>query len=53
VRLVGREYLDGDRDETNRAVLLQFVLKGLTRIGSDIESLLEDGILGYTDRPED
>jgi LPS-assembly protein len=53
VRLVGREYLDGERDETNRAVLLQFVLKGLTRIGSDIESLLEDGILGYTDRPED
>jgi len=53
VRLVGREYLDGDREETNRAVLFQFVLKGLTRIGSDIESLLEDGILGYTDRPED
>jgi LPS-assembly protein len=53
VRLVGREYLDGDEEETNRAVLLQFVLKGLARIGSDIESLLEDGILGYTDRPED
>ncbi len=53
VRLVGREYLDGERDETNRAVLLQFVLKGLARIGSDIESLLEDGILGYTDRPEE
>jgi len=53
VRLVGREYLDGDSSETNRAVLLQFVLKGLTRIGSNIESLLEDGILGYTERPED
>ena len=53
IRLVGREYLDGDSEETNRAVLLQFVFKGLTRIGSDIESLLEDGILGYTDRPED
>ena len=53
IRLVGREYVDGSREETNRAVLLQFVLKGLGRVGSDIESLLEDGILGYTDRPEE
>ncbi|MGD2073485.1 MAG: LPS assembly protein LptD [Gammaproteobacteria bacterium] len=53
VRLVGREYIDGSSAETNRAILFQFVLKGLGRVGSDIESLLEDGILGYTDRPEE
>lgn len=53
VRLVAREYLDNDGTETNRAVMFQFVLKGLGHIGSNIESLLEDGILGYTERPED
>ncbi len=53
IRLVAREYLDNDGKETNQAIMLQFVLKGLTQIGSNIESVLEDGILGYTERPED
>jgi LPS-assembly protein len=53
IRLVGREYLDNEGRETNRAIMFQFVLKGLAHIGSNIETLLEDGILGYTERPED
>jgi len=61
IRLVGREFVNSDSTEnnssdsteTNRAIMVQFVLKGLAHIGSDIESLLEDGILGYTERPED
>ena len=52
VRLVAREYIIPNKDETNRSIMFQFVLKGLARIGNDIESVLEDGILGYTDRPE-
>jgi LPS-assembly protein len=53
IRLVTRKYLDSDGEKTNQSIMLQFVLKGLTHIGSNIESLLEDGILGYTERPED
>jgi LPS-assembly protein len=52
VRLIAREYIIPNKDETNRSIMFQFVLKGLTRIGNDIESVLEDGILGYTERPE-
>ncbi len=52
VRLIAREYIIRNRDEPNRSIMFQFVLKGLTRIGSDIESVLENGILGYTERPE-
>jgi LPS-assembly protein len=55
IRLVTREFIDTQDgvEEDNRIYLLQFVLKGLTRFGSDIESVLEDGILGYRRRPED
>ncbi|MDT8387732.1 MAG: LPS assembly protein LptD [Thiogranum sp.] len=53
IRLVTRRYLDNDGETTNQSIMFQFVLKGLTQIGSNIESLLEDGILGYTERPED
>jgi LPS-assembly protein len=53
VRFVTRDYVDDENNENNRIFMLQVVLKGLTRFGSDIESLLEDGILGYTRRPED
>ncbi|WP_455234227.1 LPS-assembly protein LptD [Thiogranum longum] len=52
IRLVTRDFVDDKDGENNRIYLLQVVLKGLTRFGSDIESLLEDGILGYTQRPE-
>ena len=53
IRLIAREYVRPNRDEVNRSIMFQFVFKGLARVGNDIESVLEDGILGYTERPED
>ncbi len=52
IRLIAREYITPNSNETNRSIMFQFVLKGLGRVGNDIESVLEDGILGYTERPE-
>ncbi len=52
IRLVAREYIKRE-SETNQAILLQFVFKGLAHFGNDIESELQDGILGYSERPED
>ena len=52
-QLVVRNFIDNEEKDNNTAILFQFVLKGLTRIGSNIESVLEDGILGYTSSPED
>ncbi|MBI5461781.1 MAG: LPS assembly protein LptD [Gammaproteobacteria bacterium] len=51
VRVLGRGYIgDTDTDpqaERNTAILLQLELKGLTSLGDPIESVLENGILGY------
>lgn len=47
-RVLGRSYLSGTQGEHNDAILFQLELKGLTSIGDPIESLLENGILGYT-----
>jgi LPS-assembly protein len=52
VRFVTRDYID-DSSQENRIFLAQIVLKGLGSFGSNIESLLEDGILGWTERPID
>jgi len=52
IRFVTRDYID-DTSQENRIFLAQFVLKGLGSFGSNIESLLEDGILGWTERPMD
>jgi LPS-assembly protein len=52
VRFVTRDYID-DANQENRIFLAQIVLKGLGSFGSNIESLLEDGILGWTERPID
>lgn len=52
-RLVVRNFLDDTSGNTNRTILLQFTLKGLANFGSDVDSVLEDGILGYTRSPED
>ncbi|MBI5040860.1 MAG: LPS assembly protein LptD [Gammaproteobacteria bacterium] len=51
VRVLGRSYI-GNTDidpqaERNDAILLQLELKGLTSLGDPIESVLENGILGY------
>jgi len=43
-----RHYLKSD-DKYNTAFLFQIELKGLTRLGKDIDTLLENGILGYED----
>jgi len=51
-QLVVRSYLDDVSGNTNRTILLQFTLKGLTSLGSDVDSALDDGILGYTRSPE-
>lgn len=50
VRFVARDYVDGNTN--NRVYMAQIVLKGLATFGSKIESVLEDGILGYSERPE-
>jgi LPS-assembly protein len=52
IRFVTRDYIDNESQE-NRIYLAQIVLKGLGSFGSKIESLLEDGILGWTERPID
>ncbi|MEN8801825.1 MAG: LPS assembly protein LptD [Thiogranum sp.] len=52
VRFVTRDYID-DSSQENRIFLAQIVLKGLGSFGSNIESLLQDGILGWSERPID
>ena len=52
IRFVTRDYID-DESQENRIFLAQIVLKGLGSFGSNIESLLEDGILGWSERPID
>lgn len=46
-RLVGRSYINSDEDDRNNAVFMQLELKGLGRLGSKIDNVLERGILGY------
>lgn len=53
IRLVTRDYIDSDSKANNRVYMAQIVLKGLATFGSKIETVLEDGILGYSERPED
>jgi LPS-assembly protein len=52
VRFVTRDYVDSTSKTNNRVYMAQIVLKGLATFGSKIESVLEDGILGYSERPE-
>jgi len=50
LRLVARNYAvddTADRIETNNAIYVQLILKGLGDIGENIDDLLENGILGY------
>ena len=41
------EKSDINLTETDRAIFFQFTFKGLSQAGNDINSLIEDGILGY------
>ncbi len=47
MRVVSRRFVDDDFGNTDRSLYFQFDLKGLTSIGTSLESLLDHGILGY------
>jgi LPS-assembly protein len=47
VRLVFRRYLATRTGESDTAIALQLILKGLTNVGDPADRLLERGILGY------
>ncbi|MDH5435674.1 MAG: LPS assembly protein LptD, partial [Gammaproteobacteria bacterium] len=47
LQLVSRNYLNGVGGTDNAVIMLQLTLKGLTSLGHDIDTLLEEGILGY------
>lgn len=47
-RVLGRSYISDTLGERNDAIMFQLELKGLTSFGDPIESLLDDGILGYS-----
>jgi LPS-assembly protein len=47
LRLASRQYLSDTAGELQNTVYLQLEMKGLTSIGSPIENMLENGILGY------
>jgi len=51
LRVVGRNYINGFQGQRNTAVYLQLVLKGLGSLGNPVETLLENGILGYRVKP--
>jgi LPS-assembly protein len=53
LQFVVRDYVDSTSKTNNRVYMAQIVLKGLATFGSKIESVLEDGILGYSERPAD
>lgn len=46
-QIVNRRYVNDDLGETRKNLYIQFELKGLTSIGNSLESVLEQGILGY------
>jgi len=46
-QILFEESSDNNFEETDRSVNFQLTLKGLSSAGKDINSILEDGILGY------
>lgn len=50
LRVVDRYYVNTTDSRYNRALMVEMVLKGLTGLGSSIESVLEHGILGYSEQ---
>ncbi len=47
LRMVARSHVDESFDEIDRGLFMQVELSGLGRIGNGLESLLEQGVLGY------
>jgi len=50
LRLVARNYIRGINAEKENSIQLQIVLKGLSRIGDNIGTLLKQSIDGYDDK---
>ena len=50
LRAVVRRHLENDDDDADLGVLLQLELRGLGRVGENIDTLLSGGLAGY--RPE-
>ncbi|MEN8107280.1 MAG: LPS assembly protein LptD [Pseudomonadota bacterium] len=49
VQFIGRSFVNDEDGDRNTAMFLQVELKGLTSLGSQVDSVLERGILGYHD----
>lgn len=47
IKLLYEKASDTDFENTDSAIYVEFVFKGLSSAGKDIDSILEDGILGY------
>ena len=47
VQLVSRSFVNDAEGDRNTAIFLQVELKGLTSLSSNVDTLLEHGILGY------
>ena len=47
-RVVSRRFVNSRDGETESSIFAQFELKGLTSVGARADSLLEQGILGYS-----
>jgi LPS-assembly protein len=46
-RAVARHYVNDTDNDSNTAIFAQLEMKGLTSLGDNIDSFLENGILGY------
>lgn len=49
VRLIGRRFISTRDGTQDSSISLQLVLKGMTSVGTAADTLLERGILGYSD----
>ena len=47
LQVVGRSFVNDKEGDRNTAIFMQVEFKGLTSLGSQVDSLLERGILGY------
>lgn len=47
IKILYEKASDNDFENTDSAIYVEFVFKGLSSAGKDIDSILEDGILGY------
>jgi len=48
VRLLARNYVSNRTGESDKSVLLQVELKGLSSVGTENDTFLERGIRGYS-----